>query len=146
MISRYRAGALAKVRGPGAFNAEALRSTVTEQFDRYDITGALESIWQAVRALNQYVESNAPWQLAKNEARAEDLDRVLYDLADGLVAVAVLVEPYLPETAPRILEALRQPPNLSLERVAAGVAETADGIEAAAPLFPRVEEPSAATA
>ncbi len=146
MISRYRAGALAKAPGPGAFDADALRSTVTEQFDRYDITGALESIWQTVRALNQYVESNAPWQLAKDEARAQDLDRVLYDLADGLVAVAVAVAPYLPETAPRILEALRQPSNLSLERVAAGVAEATDGIEAAAPLFPRVEEPSAATA
>jgi methionyl-tRNA synthetase len=143
MISRYRGGALAKAPGTGAFDAEALRLTIAEQFDRYDISGALESIWLAVRALNQYVESNAPWNLAKDEARAEDLDRVLYDLADGLVAVAVALSPYLPETAPRILEALRQPTDLSLDRVAAGVAEATEGIEAAAPLFPRVEEPPA---
>jgi methionyl-tRNA synthetase len=146
MISRYRGGALAKTPGTGAFDADALRTTIVDQLDRYDITGALESIWHAVRALNQYVESNAPWNLAKDETRAGDLDRVLYDLADGLVAVTVALAPYLPETAPRILEALRQSSDLSLDRVAAGVAEAADGIEPAAPLFPRVEEPSAATA
>jgi hypothetical protein len=65
---------------------------------------------------------------------------------DGLVAVTVALASYLPETAYRILGALRQPLDLSLVRVAAGVAEATDGIEAAAPLFPRVEEPSAATA
>jgi len=146
MIARYREGALAKTPGTGAFDALALRTTIVEQFDRYDITGALESIWHAVRALNQYVESNAPWNLAKDETRAGDLDRVLYDLADGIVAVAVALAPYLPETAPRILEALGQSSDLSLDRIAAGVAEAASAIEPAAPLFPRVEEPSAATA
>jgi len=69
---------------------------------------------------------------------------VLYDLADGIVAVAVALAPYLPETAPRILEALRQSGDLSLERVAVGVAEATDGIDAAQPLFPRVDAPAPA--
>ena len=43
-----------------------------------------------------------------------ELDRVLYTLADGLRAVAVALAPYLPETAPRILEALGQPDDLAL--------------------------------
>jgi methionyl-tRNA synthetase len=139
MIARYRGGRLAKTPGPGAFDAAALRETIVEQFDRYDITGALDSIWQAVRSLNQHVESTAPWNLAKDQSRAGELDAVLYDLADGIVAVAVALSPYLPETAPRMLEALRQPGGLSLERVAAGVAEGVEGIEAALPLFPRVD-------
>jgi len=149
MIARYRGGVLARAPGEGAFDAGALRETIVGQFDRYDITGALESIWHAVRALNQYVETNAPWNLAKDEARAADLDRVLYDLVDGLVAVSVALAPYLPDTVPRILDAVRQSEDLSLDRIAAGVAEAAAGIEPAAPLFPRVEEPpedAAATA
>ena len=121
-----------------------MRETIVEQFDRYDITGALESIWQAVRALNQHVETTAPWNLAKDEARAAELDTVLYDLADGIVAVAVALSPYLPESAPRILDALRQSPDLSLDRVAAGVADAVDGIEPAVPLFPRVDAPAPA--
>jgi methionyl-tRNA synthetase len=72
------------------------------------------------------------------------LDQVLYDLADGLSAVAIAVSPYLPETAPRILEALGQPADLSLDRVRPQVAEPVDGIAAAPPLFPRVDTPAAA--
>jgi methionyl-tRNA synthetase len=144
MIARYRGGRLTKTPGQGAFDADALRAAVVEQFDRYDITGALDSIWQAVRALNQHVEATAPWVIAKDEARAAELDTVLYDLADGIVAVAVALSPYLPETAPRILDALRQPGGLSIDRIAAGTAEAVDGIEPAPPLFPRVDAPAPA--
>jgi methionyl-tRNA synthetase len=144
MIARYRDGALTKSPGSGAIDAEALRAALVERLDRFDITGALEEIWQAIRRLNQHVEVNAPWELAKDESRAGELDAVLYDLADGLVAVAVAVSPYLPDTAPRILEALRQPADLSLDRVRSQTAEAAEGIEPAAPLFPRIEEQDAA--
>jgi methionyl-tRNA synthetase len=144
MIARYRDGVLAKAPGPGAIGADGLRATLVERLDRFDITGALDEIWQAVRRLNQYVESNAPWELAKEETKAADLDGVLYDLVDGLTAVAVAVSPYLPETAPQILEALGQSDDLSLERVRVQAAAAAEGIEPARPLFPRVEEPTPA--
>jgi methionyl-tRNA synthetase len=144
MIARYRGGTLAKAPGDGVFDADALRETVVERLDRFDITGALDEIWQAVRRLNQHVEVSAPWELAKDDANATALDRVLYDLADGLCAVAVAVSSYLPETAPRILEALGQPADLSLERVRPQAAEPTDGIAAAPPLFPRVDTPTAA--
>src|SRR6185312_5404897 len=58
MIARYRGGRLTRSPGPGAFDAASLRETIVEQFDRYGITGALDSIWQAVRALNQHVEAS----------------------------------------------------------------------------------------
>jgi methionyl-tRNA synthetase len=144
MISRYRDGVLTKSPGPGAIDAEGLRAALVERLDRFDITGALDEIWQAVRRLNQHVESNAPWELAKDETKAAELDAVLYDLADGLTAVAVAVSAYLPETAPQILEALGQSRDLSLDRVRAQAAEGAEGIGPAPPLFPRVEEPTPA--
>jgi methionyl-tRNA synthetase len=144
MISRYRDGALAKAPGPGVFDIEALRESLVERLDRFDITGGLDEIWQAVRSLNRHVEATAPWELAKDEGKAAELDAALYDLADGLCAVAVAVSPYLPETAPRILEALGQSSDLSLERVRPQAAEQADGIEQAPPLFPRVDTPTAA--
>jgi methionyl-tRNA synthetase len=144
MISRYREGRLAKAPGRGAFDADELRESVVERLDRFDITGALDEIWQAVRRLNQHVEQSAPWELAKDDARSAELDAVLYDLADGLCAVAVALAPYLPETSPRILEALRQPSDLGVDRIGRGVAEAADGIVPAQPLFPRVDTPTAA--
>ncbi len=139
MIARYRDGRLEATPGPGAIDADALREAIVERIDRFDITEALDEIWQAVRRLNRFVEQSAPWELAKDDANAGRLDHVLYDLADGLCSVAVAVSPYLPETAPRILAALRQPVDLELARIRRGAAEAVDGIEAAPPLFPRVD-------
>ena len=145
MIARYRDGAIEQVDTTPPWDADALREQVVRALDRFEITGALESIWQAVRRLNQYVEESAPWQLAKDDAKAAELTAVLYNLADGLTAVAVAVAPYLPESAPRILEALRQPSDdLSLSRIRPGTAAAASGIEPAQPLFPRIELPAAA--
>jgi methionyl-tRNA synthetase len=97
-----------------------------------------------VRALNRHVEVTAPWQLAKDPDRAAELDAVLYDLADGLRAVAVALASYLPATSERILEALGQPVALDWSEVAYGRVHAVDGIEPAAPLFPRVDEPATA--
>jgi len=146
MISRYREGRIEQGEPNAELAAllEALRAKLVERFDAYDLTGALEGVWEVVRWLNRHVEATAPWQLAKDEARAAELDRVLYNLADGVRAVAVALAPYLPETTPLILAALGQPVQLELERVAAGLTPTTDGIQAATPLFPRVDLPTAA--
>lgn len=145
MIARYRDGAVVPVDTEAPWDADGLRVRLVGALDHYDITGGLEEIWVAVRRLNQYVEESAPWQLAKDESRADELTAVLYNLADGLTAIAVAVEPYLPESAPRILEALGQPADdLSLERIRRGTAVAADGIEPSPPLFPRVELPAVA--
>jgi methionyl-tRNA synthetase len=145
MIARYRDGRLA-----AASDAEpsgglaALGAEVAALLDGFDVTGALERIWREVRALNALVEERKPWELAKDDSQAADLDRTLYELADGLRAVGVALSPYLPETAPQILAALRQPEELGWEGVAPGRTAAAEGIEPAEPLFPRLEAPSAA--
>jgi methionyl-tRNA synthetase len=145
MIARYRDGRVPEVapaadgNGLGALGAE-----VAGLLDAFDITGALERIWKEVRSLNALVEERKPWDLAKDESRASELDRALYQLTDGLRAVAIALSSYLPETAPRILEALRQPDDLDWKGVAPGRATAAEGIEAAEPLFPRVDSPTAA--
>jgi methionyl-tRNA synthetase len=146
MIARYREGRVARGRPNDELRSsiETLRGKLVERFDAWDLTGALEDIWELVRRLNRYVESTAPWQLAKDEAQADELDGVLYDLADGLRVVAVALSPYLPETAPHILAALRQPAELALDRITYGLTPATDDIAAAAPLFPRVDQPTAA--
>jgi methionyl-tRNA synthetase len=148
MIARYRGGRLAAtgVSAELAAALERLRETVAGRLDEFDITGALEAVWEHVRHLNRRVEQSAPWELARDEARADELDRVLYELADGLRAVAVALASYIPETSVRILSALGQPHDLAWTTVAAGRSVEAEGIEAAPPLFPRVDAPGAAAA
>jgi methionyl-tRNA synthetase len=147
MIVRYRDGSLAALPrddSPVASILETLGSDVAAGLDAFDLTGSLERIWEVVRGLNRHVEESAPWRLAKDDARADELDRVLYDLVDGLRAVAVALAAYLPGTSSRILTALGQSPDLDWDGVAYGRTVAVQGLEAAAPLFPRVDEPATA--
>jgi methionyl-tRNA synthetase len=145
MVARYRDGKLPVVQGSAELMAEleGLGPKVLARLDAYDLTGGLDEIWEVVRALNRHVEQNAPWELAKDEAKADELDRVLFDLADGLRVLAIVLAPYLPETTPRILEALGQDGSLDWERARAGQIRAAEGIAPAEPLFPRVDSPAA---
>jgi methionyl-tRNA synthetase len=144
MVAQYRSGSLRRGDADPPLDFEALATDVAARLDRFDVTGALDAIWDGVRGLNQYVTAEAPWQLAKDEANAARLDGVLYNLVDGLTALAVALAAFLPETAPLILAALNQPADLAWERVRTGVAEEVDGIAAAKPIFPRIELPTPA--
>jgi methionyl-tRNA synthetase len=147
MVARYRDGELRAVPSSGseveAFLAP-LGEDIAARLDAFDLTGALGRIWEVVRGLNRHVETTAPWQLAKDDRRADELDRVLYDLVDGLRAVAVALASYLPETSARILEALGQPPTIDWAEVAYGRARAVEGLAPAEPLFPRIDEPAPA--
>jgi methionyl-tRNA synthetase len=144
MVARYRDGKLKRVAPDTPVDFDALAVDVAARFDVFDVTGALDTIWDAVRKLNQYVTAEAPWQLAKDDANADRLDTVLYTLVDGLTATAVALQAYLPETSPKILAAVRQPEEPSWDRVRNGTAVDVDGIEPAEPLFPRIDLPAAA--
>jgi methionyl-tRNA synthetase len=141
MIARYRGGRLATNAwdSPLRGDLDALGPDVARRLDEWDLSGALDRIWDTVRALNRHVEDTKPWQLAKDEERVAELDRTLFDLADGLRSVAIALASYLPESAPRILAALGQPGDLAWERVGYGRSNETTGIEPAEPLFPRVE-------
>jgi methionyl-tRNA synthetase len=145
MVARYREGTLPVVAGTPELGSEldGLADKVAARLDAYDLTGGLDEIWEVVRALNRHVEQNAPWELAKDEARSADLDRVLFDLADGLRVLAIVLAPYLPETSPRILAALGQDEGLALGSARSGQTSGAEGIRPADPLFPRVDAPAA---
>jgi methionyl-tRNA synthetase len=147
MIARYRDGALPIAPRPDSRIAQASASLATDvgsRIDAFDITGALERVWELVRELNRYVVDRAPWQVAKDETRAVEVDEILYDLAEGLRLVAIALAAYLPTTATRILEALGQPEDVEWGRVQYGQLAAADGIEPAPPLFPRVETATSA--
>jgi methionyl-tRNA synthetase len=143
MIARYRGGAVTPGEATPAI-AEAVRrvgESVPAQFDAWDLTRALETIWELVRELNRHVERTKPWELAGDPGRSTDLDRVLFGLADGLRAVAVALGAYVPRTSQSILRALGQPEDIGWELVAPGRMVAAEGIQPAPPLFPRVEPP-----
>ena len=107
-----------------------------ELLDRVELTQALDSIWRRVRRLNRYVEESRPWDLAKDEAQAERLDQVLYSLAEGLRVVTLLLFPYIPETAGKLLAALGEDENALAD---AGSRAGGVSVERIPPLFPKID-------
>jgi methionyl-tRNA synthetase len=111
MVHRYREGIQPDAALDGELGADfaVLADEVSALIDRAELTAALDAIWQRVRRLNRYVEEQAPWQLAKDEQRAGDLDRVLASLLAGLRTVGVLLHPFLPTATDTLLDALGVP-------------------------------------
>ena len=115
-----------------------LRDEVVILFDRAEPTRALELIWQRVRRLNQYVEERKPWEIAKDESRAAELEQVLASLWEGLRVVTVLLTPFIPASTARLLDAL----GVSDDSLAAAVfADTGSGasVRSIPPLFPKLD-------
>ena len=108
MVGRYRDWQLPACAPDPALAAdfEDLTDRVAALMDRAELTLALDEIWQRVRRLNRYVEERAPWRLAAEAARAQELDGVLGSLAEGLRSVTVLLWPYIPASCERLLAAL----------------------------------------
>jgi len=172
MIGKYRGGAVpappaerAAGAAPGSGSPLAAEAGDTAgkaraQLEDMDLSGALETVWVLVRRLNRYVEEQAPWKLAK-EAGAEGaagaqaaaaLDATLWDLAEGLRLLSLLLHPFIPQTASAIRERLGLP---AAEAGATAEVHLADPnwdearwgllpdgltIVAGAPLFPRIED------
>ncbi|MCW3034337.1 MAG: metG [Solirubrobacterales bacterium] len=137
MLLRYRDGVVARAPMDPVLAADfaGLPEKVAAHIDRAELTPALEEIWQRVRRLNRYVEERAPFRLAKDEGAAEELDGVLANLAEGLRAVTVLLWPYLPSSAERLLEALGAP-DTSLAGAALGSGRI-ERVGAIGSLFPK---------
>ena len=94
-----------------ASDFEALEAEVDALMDRAEVTQALERIWERVRRLNRYVEEQAPWQLAKDPEKAQQLDQTLATLAERLRTLTVLLSPYMPASTAKLLDALGPPGN-----------------------------------
>jgi methionyl-tRNA synthetase len=138
MIDRYRDGVVPEtdVDPALAVDFDGLREEVSGLLDVAEITQALDRIWQRVRRLNRYVEERAPWQLAKDEANAGALDETLRSLAEGLRVVTLLLTPYIPETAERLLDALGAD-DRSLAGATYGAVPGGARVEKLPPLFPK---------
>jgi methionyl-tRNA synthetase len=138
MVGRYRDWVVPQADPDPALQADldGLAGRVCELLDRAEVTQALDEIWQRVRRLNRYVEERAPWQLAKDEGAAAELDRTLYSLAEGLGVVTVLLHPYMPQTAQRLLEALGRP-TPSLDAARYGAEPGGAAVRELEPLFPK---------
>ena len=143
MLKRYRNGIIPRPSNELAPDAERVISETSDLLENNRLQAALQAIWSLITRANQYVDHTAPFKLAKDQAQAERLDEVLYNLAEVCRILAVLLWPFLPETASKIYAQLGLaglPDKAHLARW--GGLASGHAIGTPAPLFPRKETPA----
>jgi methionyl-tRNA synthetase len=138
MLQRYRKGVLAAPSGDLAVDAKKAIAEVKTHWENDELQAALQSIWGLVTRANQYVDQTAPFKLAKDPAQAQRLDEVLYSLAESCRIIAVLLWPFLPDTAVKIYAqlGLNGAPDKFADADWGGL-KAGNTIGSPAPLFPR---------
>jgi methionyl-tRNA synthetase len=132
---------LAEVAGTAelrAASAEALAG-VQRTMGEFAFQRALAAIWEFIGAANRYVDSAQPWALAKDPARAGELNRVLVTLADALRFLGIVLDPFLPGAALKIRVAVNDDRPPSLANAAMGRIQDIPRVQKLSGLFPRID-------
>lgn len=79
---------------------------VERKMDELKVSDAIDEIFALLRRSNKYIDETQPWILGKDESKKARLGTVLYNLLESIRIAAVLLEPFLPETAQKILTQL----------------------------------------
>lgn len=149
MIEKYFAG---KVPEPTEYQdadlaiqrlvASAARSA-DASIEKLEIHDAIKSIWAIVDELNGYITENEPWALAKSEDSRPRLATVLYTVAEGLRALAVLLSPVIPKATAKLWAALGAPGTVQEQPIREagnwGQLKPGSTVTSIPPLFPRIE-------
>mgnify|MGYP003293113665 CR=1 FL=1 len=117
---------------------ESIKETL-ENFEGFNLQDAIESTWKLIRRANKYIDETAPWALAKDESKVEELKTVMYNLVESLRIIANLVAPYLVESAPKMYEALGLTEELSLVDLKFGKEYSFVKVNKTEPLFKRLD-------
>ena len=121
MIIKYNDGVIEKTDAKTEHDdslielATSIRAKVEKAMETYQFSDALEDVWTLVRRGNKYVDETTPWILAKDESKKDELNNVLYNLAESLRIVSILISPFLTNTAKEIRRQLGIEGEIKLE-------------------------------
>lgn len=113
MSNKYFGGVVADKGAVCAEIDENLKSIITGTYAKVAdkmrtlrVADALTEIFGIFKRCNKYIDETEPWVLAKDKANNDRLSTVLYNLVEGIIIGASLLQPYMPETAEKIAKQL----------------------------------------
>jgi methionyl-tRNA synthetase len=121
--------------------ADALMAECRKQHDDYAISKAMDAIWRVVADANRYFAGQEPWALKKTDPAR--METVLWTTAEVLRIVGILIQPYVPQSAAKLLDLLAVPEN---KRAFANIGDrlvSGTALPAPTPVFPRFVEEEA---
>ncbi len=109
MVNKYFEGQVPKYNGtPNDVDKELEEFTIKqidlfdEKWNKYEIANSVQEIWNLISRTNKYIDETMPWSLAK-ENDQEKLSSVMYHLIENLRKIAILIKPFMNDTAENIL-------------------------------------------
>ena len=149
MIEKYCEGAIPAVARDAGLEA-ALAETVAKAdaaMVALDFQGGINTIMEFCKRVNGYVTEREPWIVAKDESRTAELNEILYNTAESIRALAVLLYPVMPATCETLWSSLGMSSDIAGEQISKvaqwGQIKPGTRVTKGAVLFPRLEEPAA---
>ena len=149
MVGKFQDGVLLAPQGESeidkSLKADAAETVAffAENMEKMELSLSIKKVWAFISRANKYIDETAPWALAKDESKKQELANVMYNLAESLRHISVLISPFMPVTAERIWQQLNLPgkfADVQLDDIKAwgGIA---GGHKVGTPeqLFPRIE-------
>ena len=116
-----------------------LRDRYEEQMEHYAFQNALNEIFKVISRANKYIDENAPWALAKDEANKPRLAKVLYNLLETIRVCGGLLLPFMPATSEEIMKRLGNPACDWDSLTGFGLLDAQTATVAGPALFPRID-------
>jgi len=148
MIDKYFGGRIPGLRVEGEFDSELrqmlsqLPEKMEELMDKLQFSTALAEIWKAISRTNKYIDETMPWVLAKSDENKPRLAAVMYNLAESLRIVSILLQPFMPETPEKIWKQLGINGSSALEWDGAkqwGIYPEGISVNKGEAIFPRID-------
>ncbi|MBQ1302707.1 MAG: methionine--tRNA ligase [Firmicutes bacterium] len=148
MIEKYNGGLIPEHNVPGEHDDELMEvatgaaAKVDAFMEKMNFSAALDEIWAIVRRTNKYIDETTPWILAKNEADKGRLDTVLYNLAESIRIISILILPFMHHTSGEIWKQLGIPEGQVTgwdDTFKFGLIPVGAKVEKGPALFPRID-------
>ena len=148
MTKKYFARQVPAAKADSAANP--LKPIADELYAKYDacmasvdFTGAAAAVQELASAVNHYVEDSAPWNLAKDEAKADELAAVIYNALESIRIIALFMAPLMPNTSAEVFRRLGLGDIEEVTDIEAasawGQLPAGNPVEIGDPLFPRLD-------
>ena len=127
---------------------ETAKGQVERHMENHELQETLESIWGLLDAVNKYIDTQAPWALAKN-GETEKLGGVIYAVLEALRQAVILVSPFVPTLAEKMWAQIGLPASLESQRWDAltwGQLSAGTETKRLGPVYPRIEDELAGAA
>lgn len=149
MVGKFQQGVVLAPEGRSEIDASLIEDAMTtvktfaDDMNNMKISHAIKAVWAFISRANKYIDETAPWALAKDESKKQELANTMYNLVEALRVISGLIYPYMPTTAGKLWQQLNLPGTIEELRLADiekwGGTPVNMHIGQAQQLFPRIE-------